>query len=132
MRKLSCVHSTTYTGIKHPLRNLQSRKCFELVAHASQDNTATSAGAATNQHAFSMPRVPAVLYVAKSSFMGVAYLGCTIGAGHMRVSDQASPTYGPASSRPDCGHRIPIDQQVVAKAILGGLHHEYSLERRAA
>src|SRR5215469_11186718 len=76
MRKLSCVHSTTYTGIKHPLRNLQSRKCFELVAHASQDNTATSAGAATNQHAFSMPRVPAVLYVAKSSFMGVAYLGC--------------------------------------------------------
>src|SRR5260370_23318794 len=26
----------------------------------------------------------------------------TIGAGHMRVSDQASPTYGPASSRPDC------------------------------
>jgi len=31
-----------------------------------------------------------------------------------------------------CGHRIPIDQQVVAKAILGGLHHEYSLERRAA
>src|SRR6516165_5117798 len=31
-----------------------------------------------------------------------------------------------------CGHRIPIDHQVVAKAILGGLHHEYSLERRAA
>ena len=30
------------------------------------------------------------------------------------------------------GHRIPIDHQVVAKAILGGLHHEYSLERRAA
>ena len=31
-----------------------------------------------------------------------------------------------------CGHRIPIDHQVVAKAILGGLHHEYSLEKRAA
>jgi transposase InsO family protein len=31
-----------------------------------------------------------------------------------------------------CGHRIPADHQVVAKAILGGLHHEYSLERRAA
>jgi transposase InsO family protein len=31
-----------------------------------------------------------------------------------------------------CGHRIPIGHQVVAKAILGGLHHEYSLERRAA
>jgi len=31
-----------------------------------------------------------------------------------------------------CGHRIPIDHQVVAKAILGGLHREYSLERRAA
>jgi transposase InsO family protein len=31
-----------------------------------------------------------------------------------------------------CGHYIPVDQQVRAKAILGGLHHEYSLERRAA
>jgi hypothetical protein len=31
-----------------------------------------------------------------------------------------------------CGHRVPIDQQVVAKAILGGLHHEYRLERIAA
>jgi putative transposase len=30
------------------------------------------------------------------------------------------------------GHHLPIDHQVVAKAILGGLHHEYSLERRAA
>jgi transposase InsO family protein len=30
------------------------------------------------------------------------------------------------------GHRIPADHQVVAKAILGGLHHEYSLERPAA
>ena len=28
-----------------------------------------------------------------------------------------------------CGHRIPIDHQVVAQAILGGLHREYSLER---
>jgi len=26
-----------------------------------------------------------------------------------------------------CGHRVPIDHQVVAKAILGGLHHEYTL-----
>lgn len=31
-----------------------------------------------------------------------------------------------------CGHRIPVDHQVVAKAVLGGLHHEYRLERRAA
>ncbi len=31
-----------------------------------------------------------------------------------------------------CGHHIPIDHQVVAKAILGGLHHEYRLKRRAA
>jgi len=30
------------------------------------------------------------------------------------------------------GHHIPIAHQVVAKAILGGLHHEYRLERRAA
>jgi putative transposase len=31
-----------------------------------------------------------------------------------------------------CGHRVPMDQQVVATAILGGLHHEYRLERIAA
>ena len=31
-----------------------------------------------------------------------------------------------------CGHHVPMDQQVVTKTILGGLHHEYSLERRAA
>jgi transposase InsO family protein len=31
-----------------------------------------------------------------------------------------------------CGHHVPIDGHVVAKVILGGLHHEYRLERRAA
>jgi transposase InsO family protein len=31
-----------------------------------------------------------------------------------------------------CGHRIPVDHQVMTKAVLGGLHHEYRLERRAA
>jgi transposase InsO family protein len=31
-----------------------------------------------------------------------------------------------------CGYQIPIDHRVVSKAILGGLHHEYSLERAAA
>jgi putative transposase len=31
-----------------------------------------------------------------------------------------------------CGHDIPVGHHVVAKAILGGLHHEYRLERRAA
>lgn len=31
-----------------------------------------------------------------------------------------------------CGHHLPIGHHVVAKAILGGLHHEYGLERRAA
>jgi putative transposase len=31
-----------------------------------------------------------------------------------------------------CGHHLPIDHQVVANAILGGLHHEYRLERYAA
>ena len=31
-----------------------------------------------------------------------------------------------------CGHDIPIDYRVVSKAILGGLHHEYRLEKAAA
>lgn len=31
-----------------------------------------------------------------------------------------------------CGHHLPVDHQVVAKAILGGLHYEYRLERYAA
>jgi len=31
-----------------------------------------------------------------------------------------------------CGHHLPIGHCVVAKAILGGLHHEYACERRAA
>jgi putative transposase len=30
------------------------------------------------------------------------------------------------------GHHIPIDYRVMTKAILGGLHHEYRLERRVA
>ena len=30
------------------------------------------------------------------------------------------------------GHHIRSDQRVVAKAILGGLHHEYRLEKVAA
>ncbi len=31
-----------------------------------------------------------------------------------------------------CGHRLPVGHQVVARQILGGLHHEYSLQRLAA
>jgi putative transposase len=31
-----------------------------------------------------------------------------------------------------CGHHIPIDHKVETKEILGGLHHEYRLEKRAA
>ena len=31
-----------------------------------------------------------------------------------------------------CGHHLPIGHHVVAKVILGGLHHEYGFERRAA
>jgi putative transposase len=32
----------------------------------------------------------------------------------------------------DHGHHLPRNQNVVNRAILGGLHHEYSLERKAA
>ncbi len=31
-----------------------------------------------------------------------------------------------------CGHRLPVDHQVLATPILGGLHHEYSVQRLAA
>jgi hypothetical protein len=30
------------------------------------------------------------------------------------------------------GHRLPKDTRVVARSVLGGLHHEYGLERLAA
>jgi putative transposase len=30
------------------------------------------------------------------------------------------------------GHRLPTDSRVVARSILGGLHHEYGLERLGA
>jgi len=41
------------------------------------------------------------------------------------------PVFGYQRVEPH-GHNIPIDYHVAAKAILGGLHHEYWLERRAA
>ena len=33
---------------------------------------------------------------------------------------------------PIAGHSFPRDARVVARSILGGLHHEYALEKRAA
>jgi putative transposase len=33
---------------------------------------------------------------------------------------------------PFIGHRLPSDSRVVARSILGGLHHEYGLEKEAA
>jgi putative transposase len=33
---------------------------------------------------------------------------------------------------PLIGHRLPSDARVVARSILGGMHHEYSLEKEAA
>jgi transposase InsO family protein len=41
------------------------------------------------------------------------------------------PGYGRGRVK-SCGHRIPTNHKVVAKPILGGLHHEYRLEKRAA
>ncbi len=42
------------------------------------------------------------------------------------------PDLGPGLQRAKpCGHHVPIDRQVVAKEILGGLNHEYRFERRA-
>jgi putative transposase len=41
------------------------------------------------------------------------------------------PSLGlPAS--PIAGHRLPNDAQVMARSVLGGLHHEYGLEKLAA
>src|ERR1035441_4659848 len=74
--QLGWFHLITQVGIKHPLRNLQGRKSLELIAHALQNNNATSACLATNQHSLSMPGMPAVGYLSKGRFMGVLYLGC--------------------------------------------------------
>jgi len=41
------------------------------------------------------------------------------------------PRLGDVRVKP-CGHRLPVGHQVVATPILGGLHHEYSLQRLAA
>ena len=41
------------------------------------------------------------------------------------------PRFGELRVKP-CGHRLPLGHQVVATPILGGLHHEYSLQRLAA
>jgi transposase InsO family protein len=57
--------------------------------------------------------------------------------------NQARPhsSLGPGLPQPPAGlpispqahrHRLPEGSRVVAKAILGGVHHEYRLERRAA
>jgi len=42
------------------------------------------------------------------------------------------PDPGSCYQAEPCRHHLPIDHQVVAKAILAGLHHEYRLARRAA
>jgi putative transposase len=41
------------------------------------------------------------------------------------------PKLGEVRVKP-CGHRLPVGHLVVATPILGGLHHEYSLQRLAA
>ena len=77
MGKLGWLHLTARVAIEHPLRNLQDGKSLELIAHALQNNTASSACFATNQHPLPMPRMPAVQDFSRSGFMGVSYVGCT-------------------------------------------------------
>ena len=81
MGKLGWLHLTARVAIEHPLRNLQDGKSLELIAHALQNNTASSACFATNQHPLPMPRMPAVQDFSRSGFMGVSYVGCTIMTG---------------------------------------------------
>jgi hypothetical protein len=83
-RQLGWFHLTTQVRIKHPLRNLQGGKSLELIAYALQNSSPASACLATNQHSLSMPGMPAVGYLSKSSFMGVLYLGCTTRYGRIR------------------------------------------------
>jgi hypothetical protein len=132
MWELGWLHPATDAGIEHPPRNLQSREPFVLIVHALQNNPVASACLATNQHTLPMPRVPAILYFSKTSFMGVAYLGCTIRDDPMRAWDQAFriPTAGRAQA--SIGMSCQPMARIRAQDVLGGLHHEYWLEEIAA
>ena len=41
------------------------------------------------------------------------------------------PRLGDPQVKP-CGHHLPVGHHVVATPVLGGLHHEYSVQRLAA
>jgi len=72
---------TGYGGGTYADFERHSRKSLKLIAHALQNNIARSACLATNQHALPVPRMPTVHYFSRSGFMGVSYVGCTIGDG---------------------------------------------------
>jgi len=99
MGKLGWLHLTAHVAIEHPLRNLQDGKSLKLIAHALENNTASSACFATNQHPLPMPRMPSVQDFSRSGFMGVSYVGCTMRVALTGLSGRRRPTNSPMRSR---------------------------------
>ena len=132
MGKLGWFHPTARVAIEHPFRNLQDGKSLE--AHRARS---------AEQHSqLCVPRhePTPVAHATDASGTGLLekrFYGCFVPRlyNHGRPHSSLGPGIPDLRSRRQakpCGHRIPVDHQVVTKAILGGLHHEYRLERRVA